>query len=329
MPKLMNGISSLPNGQQSVVFQMILRVLSQWIVPLDEATIADTFKLSERGNDEDFLIEKFTDLLMFNMGYFSINKPTAPVRGLLGSHQSALTTLRRTLLGTARGPPLANQSRGGLSVKGIEFLTPHKETTFTLKTLNAAKLGILNFLSTPVFAANTKFPALLVASFDGNSEVANRAADLIRRKCPADLEDLKLCERLSNMFLGDNQVWELFARRVLERVSSVDVDMEDVHEEQAADSVGIEHGTEPDATTIATEPEQTDSEVPTASPLSSMRHDIRGDEASWRLPVADPIRVKILQLFSKSKRAVSDAARSTQIVQAGMSGPLLLQCDSL
>lgn len=181
LPLLMSGYSEASNSQQSILFNIICRMLCTWTVPdstAQEDYLKETYKVDADG-DQKLLANHFLNMMFLNMGYFkeeqaqSNQSVSSPLIRAPDPSDVEATEVRRMTL--------HKLSMTGLEEHDIKFLCPQGASTFTVATLNSIKIGILRFLQLRIMKDDLRYTIALVASFDLKSEIQNCASTVMRR----------------------------------------------------------------------------------------------------------------------------------------------------
>ncbi|TPX38193.1 hypothetical protein SmJEL517_g00223 [Synchytrium microbalum] len=186
LPKLIRGISTRLPSQQIVAFHIALPVLTKIKEPRTERgappPISDPFEFETNPADLKFLIDKFLDVMLFNIG-----PPPKP----LGDEA-----------------PLVPPPPPGLSKAAIDFMSNAGKAVYvkSVVELLVVKVEIVRFL-TSVFVPDKllvaeRFRVYLVASCETHHQVVSAGEDALRRHAKPDLEDEKVVQSLYELYQG-------------------------------------------------------------------------------------------------------------------------------
>ncbi|CAO3691804.1 unnamed protein product [Rhizopus stolonifer] len=176
LPELLKGISLRPVQQRIQLLHIILPVLAKWKMDHGEQLTArdKKFCFNENPNDVSVILGFFLDVMLYQ-----------PL--------------------TARDIEDEDQSNKypGLSKQAVEDVTNKDKVSWTMTKLRDAKLGIMNFVLTPIFTDSERLPLLIAGVCDSNHQVTSACEDGMRRWTgTVDYEDKKTIQTLYKLYLG-------------------------------------------------------------------------------------------------------------------------------
>ncbi|KAI9024387.1 proteasome stabiliser-domain-containing protein [Phycomyces nitens] len=183
IPSLLIGISRRPVAQQLTLLHMVLPILRHWkLGDGNQATARnDIFKFDENPKDVSVILEFFLDMLLYQ---------TSSARGQVSSDGDSSQIS-------------ADPTYPGLSPLALEAVTNKGKVVWTSPKLTEARLGIFNFVLTPIFTDSERLRLLLAGVCDSNHQVVSACEDGLRRWANnVNLEDPVLIQSLYTLYLG-------------------------------------------------------------------------------------------------------------------------------
>ncbi|RCI02581.1 hypothetical protein CU098_001872 [Rhizopus stolonifer] len=176
LPEFLSGISTRPAPQRVPLLHIVLPVLNKWKMDQGKQLTArkEVFKFDQTPQDVPVILGFFLDVMLYQ-----------PL--------------------TAR--ELADEENKfkypGLSQRAVDDVTNKGKIEWTTAQLKDAKLGIMNFILTPIFTDSERLPLLVAGVCDPNHQVTSACEDGMRRWTGnVDYEDKATIQSLYKLYLG-------------------------------------------------------------------------------------------------------------------------------
>lgn len=227
LPTLLAGVAVRPTGQQT----SLLRLATAGVESLAKNTAPPTAEEAQAFASKYPFLESDADrkvFLDFALRYIlylpaSVKGPSSALQASRqASQQEEVTDATaisppgvQTAAPTSTAPPGLSQQ----DVVAIEGKPPFPDAA----TLQARKLGILNFTALAAISPAEVLPLYLAAASDPSEGIARRGDELLKKRCavdaarpPVNMENIETVEPLFQLFHGslDDDTIELAARRV-------------------------------------------------------------------------------------------------------------------